>query len=146
VRSWPRTWPRPSVRSSRDLTLGGALLDTSVVIASGGDIDLPETAAISVITVGELRAGVLLARTEDSRRIREARFRAVQEAFEPLPVSAEVALAFGDALGWTRSEGRSERATDLLIVATAKATDRALYTLDRAQASVATGMGVRVER
>jgi toxin FitB len=115
-----------------------------VVIVSGSGIDLPETAAISVITVGELRAGVLLARSEDSRRVREARFRAIREAFEPLPVDTDVALAFGDALAWARSEGRSERATDLLIVATAKVTDRILYTLDRGQASIATGVGVKV--
>ncbi len=96
--------------------------------------------------MAELRAGVLLARTSESRRIREARFHAVWEAFEPLPVDTDVAIAFGDALAWARSKRRSERATDLLIVATAKATDRVLYTLNRAQASVATGVGVKVER
>jgi predicted nucleic acid-binding protein len=115
-----------------------------VVIGAADGFDLPGTAAISVVTVGELRAGVLLARSDESRRLRETRFRAVREAFEPLPVDGEVALAFGEALAWARSEGRSERATDLLIVATAKATGRVLYTLDRGQASVATGVGVKV--
>ena len=38
--------------------MNGALLDTSFVIAaSDGDAVLPEEAAISVITLGELRAG-----------------------------------------------------------------------------------------
>jgi toxin FitB len=116
------------------------------VIASGAGIDLPESGAISVVTVGELRAGVLLARSEESRRVREARFRAVREAFEPLPIDAEIAVAFGETLAWARSQARSERATDLMIVATAKATDRVLYTRDRGQASVATGVGVKVEQ
>ncbi len=94
--------------------------------------------------MGELRAGLLLARTEESRRLREARFRAVRETFDPIPVDAQVALAFGETLAWVRAERRSERATDLLIVATARATDRVLHTLDAGQASVATGIGVRV--
>jgi predicted nucleic acid-binding protein len=42
--------------------LSEALLDTSVVIAADGEgLDLPDRLAISVITLGELRAGVLLA-------------------------------------------------------------------------------------
>jgi predicted nucleic acid-binding protein len=117
-----------------------------VVIASDdrGELQLPETAAISVITLGELQAGVLLARSEESRRAREARLRALREAFDPIPVSAEIALGFGEALAWARSQGRSERATDLLIVATAKATGRVLHTFDRGQAAVARGLGVGV--
>lgn len=93
-----------------------------MVIASEEKLGLllPESAAISVVTLGELRAGVLLARSESSRLAREARLRAVSEAFDPIPVSPDVAIGFGEALAWARSEGRSERATDLLIVATAR--------------------------
>lgn len=110
----------------------------------GGALSLPERAAISVITFGELRAGVLLARSEPARRARESRLRAVREVFDPLPVSQEVALEFGEALAWARQAGRSERATDLLIVATARATERALHTLDRGQAELARGLGIEV--
>ncbi|MGH2984961.1 MAG: PIN domain-containing protein [Solirubrobacterales bacterium] len=125
--------------------MNGALLDTSIVIASDDEeLALPERAAISVITLGELHAGVLLARSGGSRAAREARFRAITEAFDPIPVGSEIAVEFGEALAWTRSQGRSERATDLLIVATARATGRVLHTLDRGQATVAQGLGVEV--
>lgn len=115
-----------------------------MVIASDEGLPLPESGAISVITLGELRAGVSLARSDDSRRAREARLWAVSEAFDPIPVNKEIANGFGEALAWARSQRRSERATDLLIVATAEATGRTLHTLDRGQAAVARGLGVAV--
>jgi predicted nucleic acid-binding protein len=57
----------------------GSLLDTSVLIAADahGALDLPETAAISVITVGELHAGVELARSDDVRARRRRRLAGV---------------------------------------------------------------------
>lgn len=115
-----------------------------MVIASDqrGGLRLPQSAAISVVTLGELRAGVLLARSDSSRRSREARLRAIRETFDPIPVDQEVAIRFGEALAWARSEQRAERATDLLIVATAQTTGRALYTLDKGQAAVARALGV----
>lgn len=86
-----------------------------------------------------------MARSDPSRKEREGRLAAVVEAFDPIPVGVEVAEEFGGALAWARSERRAERATDLLIVATAKATGRDLHTLDRGQAKVARGLGVPVE-
>jgi predicted nucleic acid-binding protein len=126
--------------------LTDSLLDTSVVIAAdeAGSIDLPERAAISVITLGELRAGVLRAPEDTTRALRERRLESLRAAFDALPVDAHVAHHFGEALAWARSQGRASKATDLLIVATAAAADLSLVTLDRAQASVAEGVGVAV--
>lgn len=123
-----------------------ALLDTSVLIAGdqAGSVELPERAAISVISLGELHAGVLRARDRSSRMLREDRFQAVRKAFDALPVDAHVAHHYGEALAWARSEGRAAKATDLLIIATAAAGDLSLVTLDVGQASVARGVGVEV--
>ncbi|MBV8954482.1 MAG: hypothetical protein JO179_10110 [Solirubrobacterales bacterium] len=70
-----------------------ALLDTSVVIASAAELmlDRADTAAISVITVGELRAGVRLAANPEVRVAEQARLVAIREAFEPLPIDEAVA-------------------------------------------------------
>ncbi len=106
---------------------------------------MPRQAAISVVTLGELRAGVELSASKELRDARAARLEAVQAAFDPLPVDESVAHRFGEILAWVRSNRRSEKATDLLIVATAGATDRVLYTLDKGQARVAAGVSVAVE-
>ncbi|MGH2715992.1 MAG: type II toxin-antitoxin system VapC family toxin [Pseudonocardiaceae bacterium] len=116
-----------------------ALLDTSVLVAADErlDLELPPSAAISVITVGELVAGVRLARSPASREERVVRLAAVRRAFLPLPVDEEVAERYGDVLAAARRRRRAVKATDLLIVATALASRRTLYTLDGAQASLA---------
>ena len=118
----------------------GTLLDTSAVLA--GPADLPATGAISVITLGELRAGVALAQTAETAAHRLAGLEAVRATFVPLPVDEEVARSFGDLLALARREGRITKATDLLIVATAQATGRALLTLDERQGRLAEAAGV----
>ncbi len=127
--------------------MSGALLDTSVVI--GGieppQMEVPETMAISVITLGELRAGVRLARDPSTRAARQRRFIAVRDAFEPIPVDQVVAEHYGDVLAAARSAGRSTKATDLLIIATAAATGRLLYTHDTRQAALAQAAGILVQ-
>lgn len=116
-----------------------ALLDTSVVVAGIESFALEpgSTAAISVITLGELRAGVLLARDAGTRAGRQTRFAAVRGTFEPLPIDALVAELYGDVLATARMHKRMTKATDLLIIATAAATGRVLLTLDRQQAQLA---------
>ncbi|MGH2854302.1 MAG: PIN domain-containing protein [Solirubrobacteraceae bacterium] len=124
--------------------MSGALLDTSVVI---GDLEapaMPEAMAISVITLGELRAGVRLAGDPAARAVRQARLNAVRDAFEPIPVDEAVAEHYGDVLAAARSAGRTTKATDLLIVATAAATGRTLLTLDAQQAALARAAGISV--
>ena len=126
--------------------MNGSLLDTSVLIASddGGDLDLPDRAAVSVISLGELRAGVLRASHASMRATRQARLSAVRAAFAPLPVDETVAEHYGDALARARDEGRIVKASDLLIIATASATGRALHTFDRKQAALARALGLAV--
>jgi toxin FitB len=123
-----------------------ALLDTSVVIAAGDgeDVVLPDEAAISVITLGELRAGVLRARDASARAARVERLNGVRSMFVALPVDENVADHYGRALARARDEGRGEDAADLLIVATAAATDNALHTRDERQAKLARRMGLVV--
>jgi predicted nucleic acid-binding protein len=124
-----------------------SLLDTSVLIArdEAETLELPDAAAISVITLGELRAGVLIARDEAIARNRRRRLAAVRAAFAPLPVDELVAERYGEVLALARSQRRATKATDLLIIATAAATERELYTLDTAQARLATEAGVAVK-
>lgn len=127
--------------------MSGALLDTSVVIDGYASLqvdDVPETVAISVITLGELRAGVRLAGDPSARAARQRRLNAVRDAFEPIPVDEAIAEHYGDVLASARSAGRTTKATDLLMIATAAATGRTLHTLDKGQASLAVAVGVAV--
>jgi len=127
--------------------LSAALLDTSVVIGGVEQLQtaVPEAAAISVITLGELGAGVRLAGDPSVRAARQARFLAVREAFEPIPVDELIAEHYGEVLAAARSAGRTTKATDLLIIATAAATGRRLYTRDARQAALAQAAGIAVE-
>lgn len=121
-----------------------ALLDTSVVIAQDeqlGDVR-QQGAAISVITLGELRAGVLLAGTGAARASRQKRLAAVRERYQPLAVDESVAESYGDVLAVARAERRTAKATDLLIIATAAASGRSLITFDARQGQLAAAAGV----
>ncbi len=123
--------------------MSGALLDTSVLIAGVAALaDLPPSAAISVVTLGELHAGVHLARTDDVRGLRQRRLDAVRRAFAPIPVDEPIAERYGEILALARTERRGVKATDVLIVATAASTARSLVTLDHAQARLAQAAGV----
>lgn len=125
--------------------MSGALLDTTVVIAmADGDVLLPDEGAISVITLGELHAGVLRARHAAERERRSTRLRLIRSAFASIPVDEDVAEQYGRALALARDEGRGQDAADLLIVATAAATDNALHTRDSGQAKLARRMGLVV--
>ena len=124
--------------------MSGSLLDTSIVIAhdEDGALELPETAAISVVTLGELRAGVLIARKPEIAEGRRRRLAALRAVFVPLVVDEAVAERYGDVLAVARSQKRAAKATDLLIIATAAATERRLVTLDVAQGRLAEAAGV----
>lgn len=126
--------------------MSGDLLDTSVLIAPtiAAVADLPVSAAISVITLGELHAGVLLARDTAVEDARRTRLLAIKSHFAPLPVDELVAERYGEVLAVARSERRTAKATDLLIIATAAAHSRTLHTLDERQASLARAVDVPV--
>ncbi len=97
------------------------LLDTSVLI---GELAPPDDveAAISVVSITELHFGVLVADDDDERALRTARLSVVEATFDPLPVSVEVARAWGQlAAAVTRRGGNPRRRQfDLAIAATAQ--------------------------
>ena len=111
-----------------------ALADTSVFIAreSARPLDegaLPDELAVSVITVGELRAGVLLAGDLAARDRRLATLAAAL-AFEPLPIDAAVADAWARLRVMLRDAGRRLPGNDSWIAATALALGVPIVTQD----------------
>jgi predicted nucleic acid-binding protein len=93
--------------------------------------ELPEELAISAVTLAELAAGPHATDDEEERARRQDRLQRAEATFDPLPVDATVARAFGRlyaavAAGGRKARGR--RALDLLIAATAVAADLPLYT------------------
>ena len=101
------------------------LADTSVFIAreSGRPLDveaLPEELAVSIITIGELRAGVLAARTLDLRDRRLATLTAAL-ALDPVPVDEAVAAEWARLRVLLRDTGQRMPVNDSWIAATALA-------------------------
>lgn len=112
------------------------LLDTTFLIdAERGGVDLDDAIsddddiAIAAVTVAELLVGVRLA----SAKRRKARQAYVDEIIESLPIIAydrKVAVEHADLLVAARAQGRPRGAHDLLIAATARASDRMVATAD----------------
>ena len=109
------------------------LVDTSVLIDLDrlDPADLPGELAISAITLAELAAGPHATADTHERARRQDRLQRAEAAFEPLPVDADVARAYGrvysaTVAGGTKARGR--RALDLLIAATGLAHDLPVYT------------------
>ena len=111
-----------------------ALADTSVFIAIENGRPLraepPDQLVVSVITVGELRAGVLGAADFG---VRAARLRTLAKALEaePLRVDDSVATAWAELRERLRGSGRRLGVNDSWIAATAIAHDLPLVTQDR---------------
>lgn len=109
------------------------LLDTSIFIAQevGRPLGLlPEIGEVSVVTIGELYLGVLLARDPVVRSRRVRTFDWVRETFAPLAVDALVASLYGELIAEGRRQGRRLKANDTWIAATALAHDLPVYTQD----------------
>lgn len=113
------------------MTVG--LLDTSVLI----DLDqpvvaagLPDTAAISSISLAELAAGPHLTQDPLERARRQARLQQIESLFDSLDFDAASARSFGQLVAAVAAAGRSHRSrvADLLIAATAHANNLSLYT------------------
>ena len=96
-----------------------AVLDTSVL--NGDDAPVGVEAAISVVSLTELHFGVLMAADDDERARRTDRLAAVEATFDPLPVTREVARAWGRLAAAVRQRGGQprRRQIDLAIAATA---------------------------
>ena len=106
-----------------------AVLDTSVVIASGID-RLPGDLAISAVTMAELHFGVLVAENRAARAERLRRLLLLGRTFDPLPVDGAVAASYGHLCAAVIEAGRHPRprSLDLMIAATARAHSARLYT------------------
>jgi len=112
----------------------GGLLDTSVLIAreQGRTLDeerLPERLSISVVTIGELRAGVLAATDPSTIRMRLETLEAAS-VMTALPVDQAVAVAWARLRSDLLGSGRRMPANDSWIAATAMALDLAVVTQD----------------
>jgi predicted nucleic acid-binding protein len=99
------------------------LLDTSVFVAreSGRALgELPEQVAVSVVTIGELKLGVINA-DDDTIKARRADTLALARAADPIPIGEAVMETWATLLADCRAAGvhRTVKLTDALIAATA---------------------------
>jgi predicted nucleic acid-binding protein len=110
-----------------------ALADTSLFIAVEQDRPLssqpPDRIAVSVITVGELRLGVLAAQDGPTRARRLETLSAVA-SLDPLPVDERVAHAWAALRLALRDNGTTMPINDSWIAATAMANDLAVASQD----------------
>jgi len=108
------------------------ILDTSVFVAREQERplgELPAQGRVSVITVAELRIGVLVA-SEPSVRAQRMRTLTEVEALATLPVDDEVGREFAEIVAEARRQRRRPKILDSLIAATARALDVPVYTQD----------------
>lgn len=98
------------------------LIDTSVLIGWENDRfdkeKLPADVSVSVITVAELRLGVLTATSLEARARRMAALR-LAESLAPLPVDDAAADAWAVLVAGLRGAGRKAPVNDSWIAATA---------------------------
>lgn len=109
------------------------LLDTSIFVAQEQGralADLPDEAAISVMTLAELHVGVLLARSPKARAQRLRTLGRVERNFDPIPVDDPIARVFAELVADSRRKGKHPRVVDALIAATAVVNDTPIYSQD----------------
>ncbi len=116
------------------MALSRGLADTSIFIAREAERpiredSLPEELAVSVITIGELRVGVLAA---SDTRTRDRRLSTLEAALslEPMPVDDRVASAWARLRIVLRDGGLNLPVNDSWIAATAVALDVPVVTQD----------------
>lgn len=110
------------------------IADTSVFIAreSGRGVDvtaLPDELGVSIITIGELRAGVLAAVDLDTRDRRLATYSAAR-ALDPIPIDEPVADAWARLRILLRDSDQRMPVNDAWIAATAISLGVAIVTQD----------------
>ncbi len=111
-----------------------AVADTSLFIAresgrSIGDVELPDELAVSVVTIGELRAGVL-ATADMATRDRRLATLVEALAFDPVPVDLPVAEAWARLRLLLRDASLRMPVNDSWIAATAMALGVPVVTQD----------------
>ena len=111
-----------------------ALADTSLFIAKEQSRPLagspPEAIVISIVTVAELRLGVLMAADSRIRATRMATLR-LAESLEPLAIDDAVADAWARLVAELRGNGERMPVNDSWIAATALAHGIPVATQDR---------------
>ena len=110
------------------------LADTSVFIAreSGRPLQaslLPDELAVSIITIGELRAGVLAARDVTTRDTRLATLTAAM-TLDPIAIDDDVAAQWARLRVLLRDSGQRMPVNDSWIAATAMALQVPIVTQD----------------
>jgi predicted nucleic acid-binding protein len=111
-----------------------SLVDTSVLIGAFEVVDAEKrgTWSVSVVTIGELYAGVRLAEHDEEQSLRLKRLAAVLDLAEVLDIDRSVATGYGDL----RTLSKRSPSNDLWIAGTALAHDLELVTMDVAQAAL----------
>ncbi len=92
---------------------------------------LPREVSISAVTLAELAAGPHATSDPAERARRQERLQRAEATFDPLPLDAASARAYGviyAAVAAAGRKARGRRALDLLIAATARAANLPLYT------------------
>jgi predicted nucleic acid-binding protein len=111
------------------------LLDTSVLVAAEAGrplraAALPRSAAISIVTVGELRAGILAAPDVESRDRRLYTFERISGT-TILSLDHKVAQTWAGMRAYLAASGKGMSGNDLWIAATAAAAGMPVITQNR---------------
>lgn len=110
-----------------------ALLDTSVFVSreQGRPLgELPEEVAVSVVTISELRHGVLAAEDHATRAVRLKTLEAARRLGAPLVIDEPVADELARLRVALKALGRAMKVMDAWIAATATAHQAAVCTQD----------------
>jgi predicted nucleic acid-binding protein len=110
-----------------------AVLDTSVFIAreQGRPLgELPDEVAVSVVTISELRYGVLAAEDHAQRATRLSTLEAARRIGRPLMIDEAVADELARLRVALRAVGRAMKVMDAWIAAVAMTHDAAVCTQD----------------
>ena len=133
------------------MTDGTGILDTNVVIAAsspGFDLTLlPEVQLITAVTLGELSAGPLVARSAEELRVRQARLQMIEELHRGnvLPYDAAAARIYGGVyadVATAANRSLRRRIADLQIAAIAILHRLPLYTINVADFRAIRGLQV----
>lgn len=110
-----------------------AVLDTSVFVAREQSRplgELPEEVAVSVVTLSELRYGVLAAAGHETRARRLRTLETARRLGEPIAIDERIGDELARLRVALREAGRAMKVTDAWIAATAIAHDAAVCTQD----------------
>lgn len=97
-------------------------------------VPIPGDLAISVVSIAELKFGLLVTENDSTRATRLSRLSSIERRFDPLPVDEAVVDSYARLAARVVAIGRQPRARvmDLLIAATAHAHDATIYTRNAA--------------